>query len=50
MIDLYEEWAESRQAVCTNLVNLDMLRADKVAKLYEKKGYTLVENTFTKEL
>jgi GNAT superfamily N-acetyltransferase len=50
MLDWYEEWAESRQAVCTNLVNLDTLNAGKVAKIYVKRGYRLVENTFVKEL
>ena len=50
MIDLYEEWSVARGSVVTNLINLDMLSPDKVAKVYERKGYTLVENTFTKEL
>ena len=50
MLDLYEEWAESRGAVCVNLMNLDILNAEKVAKMYTKRGYVLAENTFTKEL
>lgn len=32
MLDLFEEWAETKGAVCTNLMNLDVLNADKVAK------------------
>jgi len=50
MIDLFEEWAGFREAVCTNLMNLNVLKGDKVAKLYGRMGYKMVENTFTKEL
>ena len=50
MLDLFEEWAEFKGAVCSNLMNLDVLNADKVAKMYNKRGYRLVENTFVKEL
>lgn len=50
MLDLFEEWAGAKGAVCTNLMNLDVLNADKVAKIYYKRGYKLAENTFVKEL
>ena len=50
MLEMYEQWAKEHDAVCVNLVNLDVLRGDKVAKLYNRMGYKLVENTFTKEL
>lgn len=50
MLDLYEEWAENHGAVVANLVNLNVLKADKVAKIYKRKGYRPVENTFVKEL
>jgi len=50
MLDLYEEWAKEHGAVCTNLINLNVLKGDKVAKIYKRKGYRLVENTFVKEL
>ena len=50
MLEVYEEWAKERGAVCTNLINLDVLRGDRVAKLYKRMGYKLVENTFIKEL
>ncbi len=50
MLDFFEEWAESKGAVCTNLMNLDVLNADRIAKMYGKRGYRLVENTFVKEL
>jgi len=50
MIDMYEEWAKKSGAVFVNMVNLDVLNGDKVRKMYEKRGYRLVENTFAKEL
>jgi GNAT superfamily N-acetyltransferase len=50
LLDLYEEWAKEQGAVCVNLMNIDMLNGPKVAKLYNRKGYTLTENTFVKEL
>jgi len=50
MVALYEEWAGFREAVYTTLVNLNVLKGDKVAKLYGRMGYKMVENTFTKEL
>ena len=50
MLEMYEQWAKEHDAVCVNLVNLDVLRGDKIAKLYSRMGYKLVENTFTKEL
>jgi GNAT superfamily N-acetyltransferase len=50
MLSMYEEWADFRDAVCVNLVNLDILNGEKVKKMYERKGYRLVENTFVKEL
>ncbi len=50
MLKIYEQWAKERDAVCVNLVNLDVLRGVKVAKLYERMGYKMVENTFMKEL
>lgn len=50
MIDLYEEWAGFREAVCVNMMSLDILNGKKVAKMYERRGYRLAENTFVKEL
>jgi GNAT superfamily N-acetyltransferase len=50
MIDIYEEWAKERNAVCASLMNISILDGHKVAKLYDKKGYTLTETTFVKEL
>jgi len=50
MLDLFEEWARTKEAVCANLMNLDVLNAEKVAKMYTKRGYKLAENTFVKEL
>ena len=50
MLDYFESWAEDQGAVCANLMNLDVLNADKVAKMYNKRGYRLAENTFVKEL
>jgi len=50
MINEYERWAKEAGAVCTNMINLEVLNGDKVARMYNKRGYTLVENTFLKEL
>ncbi|MHA2084301.1 MAG: GNAT family N-acetyltransferase [Candidatus Thorarchaeota archaeon] len=50
LLDVYEEWARKHGAVCANLMNVDILKGAKVAKLYGRKGYTLTENTFVKEL
>ena len=50
MVEHYEKWAKEAGAVCTNLSNLDILKADRVRKLYERKGYRLTENTFIKRL
>jgi len=50
MVDIYEQWARDGGATMANLINLDILNADKVAKFYRRKGYTLAENTFVKEL
>jgi len=50
MVDIYEQWARDGGATIANLINLDMLNADKVAKFYKRKGYTLAENTYIKEL
>jgi GNAT superfamily N-acetyltransferase len=50
MIDHYEEWARELGAVCVNMMNLEISKADKVAKMYERRGYTLAENTFVKEI
>ena len=50
MIEDYERWAEDRGAICANLMNLEVLKGDKVARFYGRLGYKLVENTFMKEL
>ncbi len=50
MLILFEDWADTKGAACINMVNLDVLNADKVAKMYTKRGYRLAENTFVKEL
>lgn len=50
MVDAYELWAREAGAILVNMINLDMLNGDKVKRIYEKKGYHLVENTFVKEL
>jgi len=50
MVDIYVEWAKTKNAVAANLVNLELLKGEKVAKLYNRKGFNLVENTFLKEL
>ena len=50
MLGYFEEWAKDRGAVCANLGNLDVLNADRVARLYNRRGYRLIENTFVKEL
>jgi len=50
MVELYEQWAVEHGAVCSILVNLNVLKGDKVAKLYGRMGYKMVENTFVKEL
>lgn len=50
MLEHYEQWAKEQGAVCVNLVNLEILRGDRVAKLYKRLGYHLVENTFMKGL
>lgn len=50
MVDNYEIWAKERGACMVNMVNIDMLNGDKVASIYKKRGYTLQENTFIKEI
>ena len=50
MLDRYEIWAKERGATMVNMVNIDMLNGKKVAAIYEKRGYTLRENTFIKEI
>lgn len=50
MLDEYEKWAKERGITQINMINLDVLNRDKVAKTYEKKGYKMTENTFSKEL
>lgn len=50
MLNWFEEWGKHMGAVCVNMVNLDMLNPEKVAKMYKKRGYRIAENTFVKEL
>lgn len=50
MIKQYEEWARSKGAAQLTLMNLEVLEGDRVAKVYHRLGYTLTENTFSKEL
>jgi len=50
LLDHYEEWAKEKKAVVVNLINLDVLNAEKVGRLYERRGYRQIENTFIKEL
>lgn len=50
MLEAYENWAKEKGVAQINTMNLDMLKPEKVQKMYEKRGYRLVENTFAKEL
>lgn len=50
MIDMYEDWAKERNVALLNMINLDVINPEKAARFYERKGYKLAENTFTKEL
>ncbi len=50
LIKAYEKWAKlvgCTQSTMSNLVNPSM---DRLTKIYNKLGYTLTEQTFTKEL
>ena len=50
MLELFEEWSKKHGAVCVNMGSVEIIHAEKIAKVYNKRGYTLNENTFTKEL
>jgi len=50
MLIVFEDWAKERGAVCCNMMNLEVLSPEKTAKFYTRRGYTLTENTFIKEL
>jgi len=50
VLDEYEKWAKAGGATMINMVNIDLLNGEKVAKIYKSKGYRLAENTFVKEI
>ena len=50
ILDEYEKWAKAGGASMINMVNIDLLNGEKVAKIYKAKGYRLTENTFVKEI
>lgn len=50
MVERFEGWSKEQGAASVSIVNLSILKADKVGKLYERKGYKMTENTFAKEL
>lgn len=48
LINAYEEWAESQDCSYVTMVDIDTLNS--LEKVYTKKGYTLTEKTYVKEI
>lgn len=48
MLNLYEKWARSQG--CTFITMVDIHSLNSLQKLYERKGYTLTEKTYVKEI
>lgn len=50
LLDAYEKWAAERGAKSVALTHLEKLQPEKLAKLYELRGYRLLERNFRKEI
>jgi GNAT superfamily N-acetyltransferase len=50
LLDAYESWAKSEGCDKMALIHLEDSFPDKLKKLYERKGYKLVESHYVKEI